>query len=104
MTESDGYVLVALFALPLACAVLLMLVPSRERSVLIVITGLTSLAMFGMSVYIFWQYDYHSTQQFQGVVAWTWLENVGFLGDRGIQFKVGLDGIGAAMVLLTEWR
>ena len=101
MTETDGYILIALFALPLGVALLLMLLPSRERSALMAITGLSSLVLFGLSVYIFARYDYTSTEQFQGVVAWTWLENVGFLGERGIQFKVGLDGIGSAMVLLT---
>ena len=100
MTESDGYVLVALFVIPLATGVLLMLTPSKERSAIIGITGLASLAMFVLSVYVFVQYEY-TGEQFQGVQAWTWMENLGFLGDKGIQLKVGIDGIAAPMVLLT---
>ena len=100
MTESDGYVLVALFVIPLATGVLLMLTPSKERSAIIGITGLASLAMFVLSVYVFVQYEY-TGEQFQGVQAWTWMENLGFLGEKGIQLKVGIDGIAAPMVLLT---
>jgi NADH-quinone oxidoreductase subunit M len=101
MTETDGYLMVGLFAVPLLSAGLLMIVPSRERSAIVGITGLASLAMFAMSVYLFSRYDYSSGEQFQGVVAWPWLENVGFLGENGIQLKVGLDGLAAPMVLLT---
>jgi NADH-quinone oxidoreductase subunit M len=35
------------------------------------------------------------------VRAWDWIENAGLLGEHGIQLKVGVDGIAAAMVLLT---
>lgn len=100
MSSNDGYLLLSLFLIPLGSAVLLMLVPSRERGAIIAITGLASLAMFVISVYVFAAYDYNGAQ-FQGVKAWTWMENVGFLGEKGIQLKIGLDGIGAPMVLLT---
>ena len=100
MSESDGYVLLALFLLPLGAALLLMLTPSGERAVIIALTALSSLAMFVMSVYVFISYSY-SGANFQGVLAWDWMTNVGLLGDEGIQLKVGVDGIAAAMVLLT---
>ena len=101
MTENEGYVLLALFLVPLAGAVLLMLTPSRERSAIIGLTATASLAMFVMSVYVFVRYSLDSSAQFQGVLAWDWVENAGMLGEHGIQLKVGVDGIGAAMVLLT---
>ena len=101
MTENDGLLLLALLLLPLGSALLLMIVPSRERSAIIALTAASSLAMFAVSVYVFLSYDYGSTEQFQGVRAWTWMENVGILGEKGIQLKVGIDGIAAAMVLLT---
>ena len=101
MTENDGLLLLALLLLPLGSALLLMLVPSRERSAIIALTAASSLAMFAVSVYVFLSYDYGSSEQFQGVRAWTWMENVGILGEKGIQLKVGIDGIAAAMVLLT---
>jgi len=100
MTESDGYVLLALFLVPLGSVLLLMATPSKERAAIIGITGLSSLAMFAMSVYIFATYDFNGPQ-FQGVLAWDWIQNVGLLGEDGIQLKVGLDGMAAAMVLLT---
>ena len=100
MTDSDGYLLLALFLIPLGSALLLMLTPSRERSAIVAITALASLAMFVISVYVFVRFDFEGPQ-FQGVQAWDWIENVGFLGEHGIQMKVGLDGIAAAMVLLT---
>ena len=101
MSASEGYLMVSLFAIPLGTALLLMLVPSRERGAIMAVTGLSSLVLFILSVYLFARYDYTSQEQFQGVVAWDWLQNVGFLGDHGIQLKVGMDGISAAMVLLT---
>ena len=101
MTESDGYVLVALFLVPVGSALLLMLTPSRERRTIIGITALASLTMFVLSVYVFARYSFDSGEQFQGVLAWDWIENAGLLGEHGIQLKVGIDGISAVMVLLT---
>ena len=101
MTGNEGFILLALFLLPLGSALLLMLTPSRERSAIIGITGATSLLLFVLSVYVFMRYSFDSGEQFQGVLAWDWVENVGLLGEHGIQIKVGIDGISAVMVLLT---
>ncbi|MSP22112.1 MAG: NADH-quinone oxidoreductase subunit M [Dehalococcoidia bacterium] len=100
MTSNDGYVLLALFLIPIGTSVLLMLTPSRERAAIFGITGLASLAMAALSLYAFLRYDFHGAQ-FQGVLAWDWAANVGLLGPHGIQLKVGLDGMAATLVLLT---
>ncbi len=101
MTESEGAaLLLAAFLIPLATALLLMSVPSRERSLIIALTALSSLAMFVVSVVVFLNFDFRG-EQFQSVGAWTYMEGIGILGDDGIQLKVGIDGIAAAMVLLT---
>jgi NADH-quinone oxidoreductase subunit M len=100
MTESDAVLLLALFLIPLGTAALLMLVPSRERSLIVGLTAASSLAMFVISLYVFVAYDFNGAQ-FQGVDAWNYMHNVGLLGEEGIQLKVGIDGIAAAMVLLT---
>src|SRR5262245_54854474 len=100
MSSNDGYLLLSVFLIPLGSALLLIFVPSRERGAIIAITGLASLVLFVISVYLFVQYDYQGAQ-FQGVKAWVWMENLGFLGENGIQLKVGMDGISAPMVLLT---
>ena len=76
MSDSDGYVLLALFLVPLGSCLLLMATPSKERAAIIGITGLASLAMFAMSVYLFTVYDFNGPQ-FQGVLAFDWMENVG---------------------------
>ncbi len=100
MTESDGYVLIALFLVPLGTSALLMLVPSRERSIVIGLTAISSLAMFAMAAYVFFTYQFNG-EQFQGVLAFNWMENMGLLGENGIQLKVGVDGIAASLVFLT---
>src|SRR3990172_6983562 len=100
MSESDGYVLLALFLVPLGTAVLLMLVPSKERAAVIGLTAIASIAMLAMSIYVFVRYSFGG-EQFQGVLAFTWMQHVGLLGDKGIQMKVGVDGIAASLVLLT---
>jgi len=100
MVENDAFALLAVFLIPLGTAVLLMLVPSRERSLIIALTAASSLAMFAVSLYVFLQYDFNG-DQFQGVKAWNYMSDMGLLGDEGIQLKVGIDGIAAAMVLLT---
>ena len=66
MVENDAWALLAVFLIPLGTAVLLMLVPSRERSLIIAITAASSLAMFAVSLYVFLAYDF-SGDQFQGV-------------------------------------
>ena len=49
MTEPDALALVAVFLIPLGTALLLMVVPSTERSLLIGITALSGFAMFVLS-------------------------------------------------------
>ena len=100
MTESDGYILIALMVLPLITAVGLMLVPSKERSAIVGITAISSLALFIMSVYVFAAYSFEG-DTYQGVLSYPWIENVGLLGDAGISLKVGIDGVTASLVLLT---
>jgi NADH:ubiquinone oxidoreductase subunit 4 (subunit M) len=72
----------------------------RVYWVVIGITAVSSLAMFAMSLYVFLSYSFNG-DQFQGVLAFTWMENMGLLGENGIQLKVGVDGIAASLVLLT---
>ena len=100
MTEHASFAVLAVFLIPLGVSLLLMLIPSRERSLIIALTAVASLAMFAVSVYVFLSYDFGG-EQFQGVKAWNYMSDVGLLGDEGIQLKVGVDGIAAAMVLLT---
>jgi NADH-quinone oxidoreductase subunit M len=101
LTGNDGIILITLFCLPLLSAILLMLIPSKERSLIIGLTGIASSLMFIISIYIFLSYDFNSTAQYQGVFSLSWVSDIGFIAKDGIQLKVGIDGIAASMILLT---
>src|SRR3990170_6646951 len=96
-----GYVLLATIAVPLLAALALVAVPSRYPNVVRVIAVATGFALFGLSTYAFFAYQVENGEQFQFQLRWDWIENVGFLGDQGITLHLGIDGIGAPMVLLT---
>ncbi|MEX2160176.1 MAG: NADH-quinone oxidoreductase subunit M [Dehalococcoidia bacterium] len=96
-----GYILLATIAVPLLAAVALVLVPSRYPNVVRMIAVGTGFVLFGLSLYAFFAYQVSSGKDFQFELQWVWIENVGFLGDNGITLHLGIDGIGAPMVLLT---
>ena len=96
-----GYVLLATIALPLFVAVLLLIVPSKRADIVRYISIATGFALFGLSAYAFFAYQVGTVETYQFEMQWTWIENVGFLGDDGITLHLGIDGIGATMVLLT---
>ena len=97
-----SYVLLPLILVPLATALVLVAVPSRYVNVVRYIALAAGLAVFGLSLYVFFAYQFgggHSVLQFEG--RWPWLENVGFLGKNGITLHLAVDGISAPMVLLN---
>jgi NADH-quinone oxidoreductase subunit M len=96
-----GYVLLATIAVPLLAAAALVLVPSRYPNVVRGIALAVGFALFGLSLYAFFAYQLSSGEQFQFDMRWDWIENVGFLREHGISLHLGIDGIGAPMVLLT---
>ena len=96
-----GYVLLATIALPLLTAAALIIVPSRYANIVRALALATGFALFGLSLYAFFAYQLASGDAFQFDLRWTWIENVGFLGKDGITLHLGIDGIGATMVLLN---
>ena len=95
-------VLLPLILIPLATALVLVAVPSRYANAVRYIAFASGVALFGLSLYVFFQYQFGSGDsvfQFEG--RWPWLQNVGFLGDNGITLHLGVDGISAVMVLLN---
>ncbi len=96
-----GYVLLATIAVPLFTALVLVAVPSRYPNAIRIISVAVSFALFGLSLYAFFAYQLANEEQFQFLLRWTWIENIGFLGEDGITLHLGIDGIGAPMVLLT---
>ena len=96
----SGYWLLATWLLPLVVAALLVFIPSRRANLVRAIAGLAGVAMFLLSLYIFIAYQAgEETYQFEK--QWTWMENAGVLGPRGITLHLGVDGIAAPLVLLT---
>jgi NADH-quinone oxidoreductase subunit M len=96
-----GYILLATIAVPLLAALVLVLVPSRYPNAVRVIAVATGFVLFGLSLYAFFAYQLATGEQYQFQLRWDWIENVGFLGERAITLHLGIDGIGAPMVLLT---
>jgi NADH-quinone oxidoreductase subunit M len=94
-------VLLATIVVPLLAAGALVLVPSRYPNVVRWIALAVGFALFGLSLYAFFAYQLSSGDQFQFEMRWDWIENVGFLREHGISLHLGIDGIGAPMVLLT---
>jgi NADH-quinone oxidoreductase subunit M len=90
-----------MIAIPLLTAVLLVLVPSQRKDLIRQIAVLSSLSLFIISVYVFVEYKASDTDQFLFQLRYTWLENVGVLGEKGISLHLGVDGIAAVMILLN---
>lgn len=92
--------LLATIVLPLAAAIILLVVPSRYPNIVRIISVAAGLAMLGLSIWIFIAYSV-SAGGFQMDLRWTWIQNVGFLKANGISLHLAVDGIAAPMVLLT---
>jgi NADH-quinone oxidoreductase subunit M len=97
----SGYWLIATLAIPLIAAAVLALLPDEQKDAVRWISALVGGALFAISTYIFFAYETNSGEEYQFLIRWNWLENVGFLGDNGISLYLGVDGIAAPMVLLT---
>jgi len=93
--------LAALIGVPLFGALALTAIPSRYRDVVRVFSAAIGFSLFGLALYIFFAYQVANGDAYQFELRWDWIENVGFLGDQGITLHLGVDGIGAPMVLLN---
>src|SRR3990170_3598707 len=98
---AQGYILFTLIALPLGTAFALAAVPSRYKNVVRGVATFSGLGLFTLALYVFFAYSFRDGDTFRFELSWPWLENVAFLGENGISFHVGLDGVAAPMVLLT---
>ena len=94
------WVVFATIALPVATAMVLMTIPSQRRQLVRYIASFSGFSLFIISLLIFAKYHLSD-----GGIAFemqlAWLENVAFLGDKGITYHLAVDGIAAPMVLLT---
>ena len=95
MDYADRHVLESLIYLPMIAVVVLLLVPARHREAVRYIGVTTGLLLLVGSVYVFWSFDPDSEALFQLQRTYSWLPQL------GIDLRLGVDGIGALMVLLT---
>ncbi len=94
-------VLLALIAIPLGVCPLFMLIPSQYPQLSRYLAALAGGTLFALSLLIFIVYEFDGGSGLRYELQWAWLENIGFLGENGITFYLGVDGIGAPLVLLT---
>ncbi len=98
---TSGYWLIATVGIPLIAAVIVLLIPDNQKNAVRWFSALTGAVLFAISMYIFFAYEVGSGDEYQFLIRYNWLENVGFLGENGISLMFGIDGIAAPMVLLT---
>jgi NADH-quinone oxidoreductase subunit M len=97
----QGHALLALIVLPLAAAFALLWVPGERKDIVRYVSAAVGLACFVISVYVFVAYEPGGGEQFDFLLRYDWIENVGILGEHGISLYLGVDGIAATMVLLN---
>src|ERR1700693_2214723 len=95
------YVLLALLAVPIGCAIIFALIPSRYPQLVRYVALLGAATMFALSLLVFLAYEYHSGTGLRYQLQWEWLQNVGFLKKDGLKFYLAVDGIAAPFVLLN---
>ncbi len=96
-----GWVLFSIVAVPVGTTLVFMLIPSRYPQLVRYVAAASGFAMFVMSVLVFAQYQYEGGSGLRFDLQLDWLENVGFLGEKGITYHLAVDGIAAPLVLLT---
>ena len=97
----QGHALLALIAIPLLTAAGMVLVPSSKKDVLRYFAVVSSAVLFALSLYVFFDYQASDSEQFLMTLRYSWLENIAILGEDGISFYLGIDGIAAVMILLN---
>ncbi len=102
METFNSYVIFAIVSLPLAGAVVLVLLPSYRPRLIRWVATVVALATVLLTFYTFGFYD-PEEGGFQFMRQWSWLELPGPwpLGEQGISFALGVDGISALMLMLS---
>ena len=92
----SAYVLETLIYLPMLTAAVLLAVPAAWRDAARAIGIASGAALMALSAYVFIAFDHSAgAPLFQMIRVYPWLETV------GIDFRLGVDGVAALMVLLT---
>src|SRR3954470_16847856 len=94
MSNGQFPLLTAIILLPIAGAVLTLLVPARRPEVVRVVGYLASVATLGLALYLLADFS-TSVHGYQYVQRHSWM------GEFGVQWLVGVDGISLFMVALN---
>jgi NADH-quinone oxidoreductase subunit M len=95
------YVLLALLAIPMGCAILFMIIPGHYPQLTRYVAFLGAAAMFALSAAVFFSYEIDGGSGMQYDIRIDWLENIGFFGNNGISLFLAVDGISAPLVFLN---
>ncbi|MCH8814103.1 MAG: NADH-quinone oxidoreductase subunit M [Chloroflexi bacterium] len=94
-------VLFALIAISAGSGPLFMIMPSRYPQLSRYLALLVASTLFALSLVAFFVYQFDGGSGLRYELQWDWISNIGFFGEDGITFHLGLDGIGAPLVLLN---
>jgi NADH:ubiquinone oxidoreductase subunit 4 (subunit M) len=79
----DGLLLLATVVIPLATALVIMAIPSRQADAVRTVAVISGFVLFVLSVYLFFSYQ-AGDEEFQYTLRWDWISNAAFLGENGI--------------------
>ncbi len=92
---NDFPILSATLLLPIAGAVLIMLVPRTREDLIRVLAAGSTLASMLLSLLVFFVYD-------QGLGGMQFVESIPWVRDLGVNYGLGVDGISLPLLLLTN--
>ena len=96
MSFAERHILEGLIYLPMLTAVVLVALPAAWRRTTRAVSVLSGALLMAGSAWVFIVFDYSAgAETFQLVRVYPWIESV------GIDFRLGVDGIAAPMILLT---
>lgn len=91
--NSDFPILSALIVTPALGALLVVLLPARRPEYVRLVGYMTTVATFALAVWLLFDFETGAGYQF--------VESERWIGDLGVRYKVGVDGISLFMVLLN---
>ena len=96
MNFFESHILESLIYLSMLTAITVLLVPKHQQDWLRVIAITSGTLLLAGSIYVFATFDYsNDSAPYQMLRTYPWLSQL------GIDFRLGVDGLAAPMVLLT---
>src|SRR5262249_50649049 len=90
----DSFPLLSVIAyLPLAGALIIFFIPNVTKETARAVALLSSLASFALSLVLFFGFDHNDQFQYKEEVTW--------LNDLGVSYRMGVDGLAVLLIALT---